>query len=225
MAVYAFDENFNILGLVADYPVNQGTVNTVAVDLSQITKVDPVTGLSYTLPEFPKKFNVNDLPGSGVVATLSSALPTDTMAFPQKAQATRSTDQTMTSAAWTQITWNAMGTNPARVGVQVATVPGLGAGVLQPQTAGQYMANCNISVLAGATAVEDLGVRLLINGQVHATSLATDSMATAVERGMSIVSIMDLAAGDSVTVEVFCTAAEAPKAKASRSWFSLVQLH
>lgn len=225
MAIYAIDANFNILGTVAEFPVSQGTVNTMAVDLTKITKVDPVTGESYTLPDRPHAFSVDDMPGYGVAVTLGSPLPTDTRAFPQKARATRSTDQTLPSSAWTQVTWNTLSANPARVGVQLASAPGGGAGALIPQVAGQYMVNCNISVLAGAIAVTGLGVRLLINGQVHETSLAQDSMATAIERSMSINSIVDLAAGASVTVEAFGVAAEAPLIKSARSWFSLVQVH
>lgn len=224
MAIYAFDANFKILGTVAAFPVNAGTVNTLAVNLAQITKVDPVTGISYTLPDRPASFSVADMPGYGVAISLAGPLPTTTNAFPQKARATRSADMTLPSAAWTQVTWDALARNPARVGVQTSVAPAA-LGALKPQLAGQYLVNTSVSVLPGAIAVTGLGIRLLINGQVHSTSLASDSMATAIERSISINGVLDLQAGDSVTVEAFGVSAEAPLIKKDRSWFSLVQLH
>ncbi len=226
MTLYAFDANFNILGPAADFPIHAGTVETGAVDLSQIGKVDPVTGISYTLPEKPRNFNVADMPLGQVTPVLTMPLPTTTNAFPQKARATLvGSDQTLTSGAWTKVHWASLAANPVRVGVQLGTVEGTNANALEPIVAGQYIVTGCVTLLAGATTVTVPAVRIKINGTVVETFLSEDTIAVGLHRGILFHAVFDLKARDFVTVEAYCTAAENPLIKLDTSWFSIVQVH
>lgn len=228
MALYAFDANFQLLGLAADNPVNYGTVDTGAVDLSKIGKVDPVGGGNfYTLPQKPRNFTVSDMPLGSVVVTITTPLPTTTSAFPQKARCTLAASHVLPNAAWTQVVWDTLATNPARVGVQLSLATStMGAGALLPQTAGQYIVTGCVTLLAGATyPVLGFGVRILINGVVQETFMEEDSLAINVKRGVQFNGVFDLNVGDYVTLQAFANSSESVSMQSALSWFSIVQVH
>lgn len=217
MPNYVFDKNFRIIGIVGDVPPDQGTVDTAAVTISEIVKVNPVTGKTVTFEEHPQLFTVGDLPQGLVTPAYTTPLSQESTTFPQKIRVTKLAAQTLVSAADTQIVWDVINLQIKRVGLHFA------AGVLQVLLPGTYMisATCLMSSDATITASQ---ISLLTTTSTN-TFKYPDTLGGGLSRSLHGVAVVDLKVDDVIAVNVTCTSAGTITMSALNSWLEVVQLH
>lgn len=217
MPTYVFDKNFRIVGVAGDVPPDQGTIDTAAVTLSEIVKVNPVTGKTITFEEHPQLFTVQDLPQNLVSPAFTTPLTKESTTFPQKIRVTKLANQSLVSAADTQIVWDVISLGIQRVGLHFA------AGVLQTLLPGTYMisATCLMSSDANITASQ---ISIVTTRSTN-TFKYPDTLTSGLSRSLHGVAIVDLQVNDVISVKVQCTSAGAITMSATNSWLEVVQIH
>lgn len=217
MPNYVFDKNYRIVGIVGDVPPDQGTIDTAAVTISEIVKVNPVTGKVVTFEEHPQLFTVGDLPQGLVTPAYTIPVSQESTTFPQKIRVTKLAAQTLVSTADTQIVWDVINLQIKRVGLHFA------AGVLQVLLPGTYLisATCLMSSDATITASQ---ISLLTTTSTN-TFKYPDTLGGGLSRSLHGVAIVDLKVDDVIAVNVKCTSAGTITMSALNSWLEVVQLH
>lgn len=219
MGTYVFDRNFRIVGLSGAVPPDQGTVNTNAVDLAQITRVDVTTGKTLTFADRPDLFTVNDLPADLVTVTYTVPLSNQATTFPQKIAVGRGTNQAIVTATPTVVTFNTIFTTSRQVGIQI-----VGAGNITVQLPGTYLLNASIGISSDA-ALSLCVLEFLLNGTAITNMRYPLSVGGGIATSLIGSATVDLVAGDAVTVRVTGTSAGNINVLASLTFFEIVQLH